>query len=160
MISVTMGSLKLAAAAALRGFRDFLLRIGRVIDRRAILSAGIIPLAVECGRVVEVPEPGKDLLVGDFLGVENDVHHLGMTRVAIADVLVARVSQRATHVARCGGVDAVKLLISRFDTPETTRAQCGGFRSCGDFWHFGRFLISGSHDFLRFAGNETYNEEQ
>src|SRR4051794_22847095 len=53
-----------------RGLGRRLLLGAVVVERRAVLRAHVVALAVALGRVVVLPEDLEDLLTGDLLGVE------------------------------------------------------------------------------------------
>ena len=121
----------LARKIRLRGsfgfFSDFFLRGGMVEDDRAILSAHIIPLAVQCGGIVRFPERLDDFLVGSFRGVELDLDDFCVLGVTPTDVFVSGVFGFAARVAAGDGFDAGQHLEERFCAPEAAAADGGEF---------------------------------
>ena len=119
----------------------------------AILGADVISLAVERRRIVQIPEPGEDALVGDFFRVEDDLDDLGMSRIAAADLLVGRILHLATHEPGGGGIHAIELPVGRLDAPVAPGSERGDFRPGGHFG-FRRGFGGCVHGGLRFAGRQ------
>src|SRR5450755_2005264 len=70
--------------------RRLLLR--RAIERyRAILLADIVALAIERGRIVDGEERLQHDIAADDMRIERDLHHFGMSRVAVGYLLVGRI---------------------------------------------------------------------
>src|SRR5512139_574331 len=99
-------------------------------NRRAVLSADVVALAVELGRVVQREEHLQQVAVRNHVWVEAHLHHLGVAGVAVADVLVGRVLRVAPHVAGDGGFDAAQAVEHRFEAPEAAAGEGGDFT-----WH-------------------------
>src|SRR5436305_12543580 len=68
----------------------FLHIVGRE-DRRAILRADVVALAVELGRIVRREEDVEQVAVIELRGVEADADRLGVPGIATAYLLVGRV---------------------------------------------------------------------
>jgi hypothetical protein len=98
-------------------------------NHRSVLRAHVGPLPVWRGGIVLVPEHLEQILERDFRRVVGDLNHLGVVRAAGADVLVARIFQRATLVTADGFVHAGHGAKSRLDAPEATRAEAGFLQS-------------------------------
>ena len=97
---------------------------GAVIeDGRAVLRAGIRPLAIERRRVVDHEEDIEDLAEGDDGGVERHLDDLGVAGRAGADLLVGGVRPDAAGVAGLDLLDAAQPLEDGLDAPETAARQ-------------------------------------
>ena len=107
--------------------RNVALRIGVREDDRSILRPHVVALSVELRRIVDRKKYLEDLAVADLPGVELNLDHFGVTRPAVAHLLVARTRDVAARIPRFDGNDAVEIDINRFQTPETTSAQRSGF---------------------------------
>ena len=93
-ISVTIGLLPLARLVdpGLHRLGDLPLLGGGHEDRRAVLRADVVPLAVARGRVVHAEEPLLEQVgVRQLLRIEHDAHRLGVAGRARVHVLVGRV---------------------------------------------------------------------
>jgi len=102
--------------------------LGRTVkDRRAILSAHIGTLPVQRGRVVDGEEDIEEILKRDHLPIKRDLNSLGVPGVAIADLAVARVDHTAAGVAGFDMLDALELIVDRFQAPEAAAGQRSDF---------------------------------
>src|SRR5580658_6807786 len=116
-------------------FGFFELRLGRfgggfllrrvVKNHRAVLRADVGPLAVRRGGVVARPEKLVQLFVARFLGIELDMHGLGVTGAAGANVFVSRTFKRPAHVTDGGFAHAGEPAESSLDAPKTASAERG-----------------------------------
>ena len=79
------------------GLRFLRLVLGE--DRRAILGADVIALAVELGRVVDREEDVEQVAIADLVGIEGDADRLGMAGVAAAYLLVGRIGGLPAGIA-------------------------------------------------------------
>ncbi len=78
------------SAAIFSSATSLLLR--RVIkDHRAILRAGVGALAIERCRIVNVEEDIEQFAEREDGGIEDDLHYLGVSGGAGADLLVSRI---------------------------------------------------------------------
>ena len=125
--------------------------VGVIEDGGPVLGADIIALAVEGGRVVEVPEPIENFLVGDFLWVENDLDDFGMAGGAEANFVIGWVFDGSAHEPGGDGDDAIELPVDCLDAPVTTGCESGGFGAGGDFWN-GSWGVVRHGGFLSVAG--------
>src|SRR3989475_6769484 len=104
------------------------LLVRRVVeDRRPVLRADVMTLAVERGRIVDREEDLKQLAEGDHLGVERDLHRLGVAGAACADRLVSRIRALPADVAGLDRLDALHPVIDRLQAPEAPAGQRGYF---------------------------------
>ena len=103
--------------------RGVQLVIGRAIDRRAILRADIIALAIALGRIMLFPESLQDRFQRHDVRVEHHHHDFGMASAAGADLFIGRVRRYAARVANRSAVDTVDLPEQPFRAPETAKAQ-------------------------------------
>ena len=103
--------------------RDRLLLIVMIKDRRAVLRARVVTLAVERGRVVDHEEHIQDFLEGDDLRVERYLHHLGVTGRPGAHLLVARVGHLSARITRFNRYHALQFVVHSLQAPETTTGQ-------------------------------------
>ena len=94
-------------------------------DRGTVLIPDVPTLPVQLRRIVLAPEDVEQLAVGDPLGVERDLHDLGMAGRVRADVLVGRVPGVPAGVADARPADALELPERRLDTPEAAGAERG-----------------------------------
>src|SRR5437870_3648848 len=98
-----------------------------VEDRRPVLGADVMALAVERGGVVDGEEDFEEVPVGDDAGIERDLHRLGVARAARADRLVGRIRGLPADVAGLDRLDAFHPVIDRLQTPEAPSGQRGYF---------------------------------
>jgi len=121
---------------------DERLRIGKLcvagrVEARAVLGAVVGALAVHLRRVVHLEEAAQEVAVGDHLGIEDHLHHLGVRAVAlgatrrghavlVADLLVVGLVGGTLHVAAVGSDDAGGLLEVVLDAPEAAAAEVRG----------------------------------
>jgi hypothetical protein len=112
------GRLEMRLGKGLGGGRggDLLGAVGE--NGGAVLGAGVVPLAIQGGGVVEIPKPGEDFLVGDFFRIEDDLDDFCMAGISVADLGVGRIFHRATHVAGSRGVNPVELAVGGLDAPK------------------------------------------
>src|SRR5689334_9959853 len=96
-----------------------------VEDRRAILRADIVALTIERRRVVEREEHLQNIVEGDLRRVECDLNNFGMAGVAVADLAVGRVTNRAARVARHDILDTLQIVEDRLEAPEAATTQRG-----------------------------------
>ena len=68
-------------------------------DHRAVLRAGVIPLAHSLSWVVRFPELLQQFLVRDLLRIVDDAHHFRMPGIPAADFLVGRVRRESAGIA-------------------------------------------------------------
>ena len=99
------------------------LRVGRPVDRGAVLRAGVVPLAHPLGRVVALPEEPQQLLVARQRRVEHDEDGLGVARLAAADLAVGRIRREAAGVADRRRVDAGRAPEDALGAPEAAHAD-------------------------------------
>src|SRR6185295_18170636 len=67
------------------------------------------------------------LAIRDALGIEHDLHRLGVAGLVRADILVRRLLNAALHVAADGIDDARSLLEVMLDAPEAAAGKICGF---------------------------------
>src|SRR5690606_27711128 len=101
------------------------LRFVDVEDRRTILRADVVALAVERRRVVNAEEHREQLAIADLLRVELDAHRLRMAGVATAHRFVARIAHGAAGVARLDRQNAAHLEECGLQTPEAAAGKYG-----------------------------------
>src|SRR5882762_8201275 len=101
-----------------------------VEDRRTILRADIIDLAIERGRIVDHEEHLEDFLERHLLRVEGELGYLGMARLARADLLVRGVRCPAAHATGLDGIHALEIVEDGFQAPETASGKSGDFLLC------------------------------
>src|SRR5260370_37578582 len=94
-----------------------------VENDRAVLRAGVVALAIQCGRVMRVPEIFQQLLVSDNRGVVLDLDHLGVAGIAGADRFVSRVFLGAAGVTAGNGFYSRQLLEGSLHPQETPPAN-------------------------------------
>lgn len=92
-------------------------------DDRTILSAFVITLSIQCGRIMEFPEPVEKLTVLYDIRVKGHLNNFSMTGVTIANVLIRWVLKVSTHIPT-GDLDHTwQLLKHRFNAPEAARTE-------------------------------------
>src|SRR5712691_2186982 len=114
------------ALRLLLGPEGLLLLLGVVReDDRAVLVPVVGALAVQCRRVVHVPEGVQQLRVGDLGRVVRDLDGLGVPGPARADLLVRHVVDVTAFITR-DSLDHPRNLVEEvLDTPETSaRKSC------------------------------------
>src|SRR5207237_1617071 len=87
-------------------------------DDRAVLIAKVRALAVELGGVVVRPEDLEQRVVRHLSGVVGNLDDLRVAGVAVADVLVGRGLEPASHEADGGRLNALDLAKGGLDAPE------------------------------------------
>src|SRR5690349_23646479 len=90
----------------LRRLRRLPLRIGEVVDTRAVLRADVVALAHALRRVMALPERLQELLVAELLRIVDDEHDLIVPGLPGAHLLIGRIGREAAGVANCGDPDA------------------------------------------------------
>jgi hypothetical protein len=78
---------------------DFFLPFIVIKNHGAILRADIIALSVKRRWVVRMSKHIKDFSEGNFLRVKGNLHDFGVSRCALADLLVSRIFNRAAAVS-------------------------------------------------------------
>src|SRR5258708_38594286 len=97
-------------------------------DRRAVLRADVVHLAVLRRRIVQPEEEVEDLVVADLLRIEADLHRLGVAGRSLLPLLVRRVLERAAGVPG-GRLDHTRQLADQLlDPPQAAAGQRGGLR--------------------------------
>src|SRR6478672_6893256 len=115
------------AGAARRG----LLVRGGPVDRRAVLRADVVALAVALRRVVVLPERRHQQLGADRGRVERHQDRLGVPGPARAHLFVCRVRGEAAHVARRRGHHAGELPEDALGAPEAAHRHVEHLRALG-----------------------------
>src|ERR1700730_4640270 len=95
-------------------------------DRGAVLGSPIRTLPVELSRIVVLPEPVQEFLVGKRGRIVFDFHRLGVAGAIGANILVSGISEVSAGVANPGRDHARQLAESGFNSPETA-CRKGGF---------------------------------
>ena len=104
--------------------RNLLLFGGMIEDRRSVLRADVVSLAVERGGVVDREKYFEQFAEGRNGGIEGDLNHFGVTRRAATDLLVGRVGLGTAHVARHDLQDTLHFKVDRLETPEAAPCEC------------------------------------
>ena len=106
------------------GFTGLLSLFCIVIENdRTVIRSDVRPLPVQLGRVMDRPENGQELVVGDPFRVVGYLHDLGMPGPAGADLFVGGVLCCPSHVpGRCCR-NSLNLAECSLDTPETTGTE-------------------------------------
>ena len=112
--------------ALLGGLGDLALLIVVIEDRRAVLRTAIHELTAAVGGVDVPPEVLHQVLVGDLLGVEEDLHRLQVMGLAGGVLGVGGVDLAAAGEAGIDPGDARRLLEIRLGAPEATAGKEGG----------------------------------
>src|SRR5687768_1422489 len=66
--------------------------------------------------------------IGDDVWVKVDLHHLGMSRIAIADRSVGGVVHMPACISRFDAMYTLDLIKNSFQAPETSPSQCGSLK--------------------------------
>src|SRR5258706_15706813 len=101
-----------------------------VEDRRTILRADIIALAIERGRIVDHEEHLEDFPERHLLRVEGELGYLGMAGFPRADLLVTGVRRPAAHVTGLHRIHALEIVEYGLQAPETASGKSGDFLPC------------------------------
>jgi len=113
-----------AVVVSLHSFDDNLggqrLLLGRWHDAASILSANIVALAVELGRVVHSEEDFQYGFEWNQIGVEYDFNDLCMTGRTGAYRLISWIWVVPTCIGRKGGFYTVQSFERTFSAPKTT----------------------------------------
>src|ERR1043165_2859901 len=108
-------------------------------DRRAVLRADVVALAVLRRRVVQAEEEVEDVVVRDLLRIEHDLDRLRVPGAALLHVFVARVLQRAAGVADARVDHAGQLADQLLDAQEAAageRCRLGHFFPFWKRWRY------------------------
>src|SRR5689334_125280 len=105
---------------------DALLLGGAEEDRRTVLSAHVVALAVRRRGIVDGEEDAEQLLVGDLRRIEGDANDLRVARGAAAYFLVRGIGRLAPHVAGLDGFHALQLVVDGLQAPEAAPGQGRG----------------------------------
>ncbi len=111
-----------------RCLRGFGLRTFAVIadeDRCAVLRALVAKLAGRVDRVDIMPEHIEQLFVADARRIVFDLQRFIVAGASRRHLLVGRIDLGAAGITGGGGEDAVDLVESRLDAPETTAGEHG-----------------------------------
>ena len=92
-------------------------------DDGTVVAAYVRPLPVELRGVVAVPEYLEQFLVGDMIGIEGDLNHLGMTGSVGADLFIRRLLLHSPHVSDRRRYDPGYCPESLLHMPETSGAE-------------------------------------
>src|SRR6266487_5602347 len=93
-------------------------------DHRSILRANVGTLAIERGRIVNLPEHIEQLIIRHLRRVVGHFNALSVSGSARADIRIGRVIVPAAGVAdsrRCHALDLAK---RRLNSPEAARSKC------------------------------------
>ena len=99
-----------------------------VVHAAAVLRADVVALFVEAGRVNDAEIVLQDVVEAEFVGIVGHFDGLGMARVAVGHVFVARVFRFAVGVAGYGVNHAVYALEIGFQAPEAAAGEVDGAR--------------------------------
>ena len=106
-----------------RALDEVALLVGRVVDRTAVLRAGVIALAVALRRIVALPEVLEHVVRRDLVGAVGDHDGFGVTGAPGAHLLVCRMRGVATLVADGGGEDTWQAPVDLLRAPEAAHAE-------------------------------------
>ncbi len=111
-------------------FRLLELLLGCAENGRAVLLAHVPSLAIQAGRVVDLPEQLEELVIGHLRWIEGHPYRFGVACPASADLFVARVGSGPARVSRFGRGDTGYIQEGAFDPPETTGREYRNFEHC------------------------------
>src|SRR5258708_29211711 len=122
---------ELALVRVARRFGGAALLRSRREDRRGVLRADVVALAVALRRVVVLPEDAEQLVeahLGRFVG---DLHHLGGAGAPAADLAIRRCTRGAARVADRGRHHARRLPELALGAPEAAHPEQRGLAHVG-----------------------------
>src|SRR5262245_28615137 len=97
----------------------------RMIENdRAILRSNIRALPVQCRGVMIGPENIQELVIAHLRRIEFYLHHLGMSGLVGANILVRRILLCSTRIADAGGQNTFHVAKCFFHAPKTPRTEC------------------------------------
>ena len=99
-----------------------------VVHAAAVLRADVVALFVEAGRVNDAEIVLQDVVEAEFVGIVGNFDGLGMARIAVGNVFVARIFCFAVGVAGYGVNHAVYALEIGFQAPEAAAGKVDGAR--------------------------------
>src|SRR4051794_39030826 len=105
-----------------RGLGDLALLVARIEDLGPVAGADVVALTVLGRRVVDLEEELEDVSVRDALGVEDDLHRLGVTGM----VSVSRVVVVPAGVSDRGRDDSIAMAQQLLHAPEAARGKDRG----------------------------------
>src|SRR5215210_557920 len=94
-----------------------------VEDHGPVLRPHVGALTVEGRRVVDGEVDLQDVAIRDLVGVERDLHDLGVPRHLRANLPVGRVGDVAPRVPGLDFLHAPQLLVDRLQTPEAATPE-------------------------------------
>src|SRR5690606_16075722 len=94
-----------------------------VEDSRTVLRPNVVALTVQRRRVVDGEEHIQQVAVADHARIERYLHRLGMSGITGAYRPVSRIGDVTARIAGNHVLDALQLVVDRFQTPETTARQ-------------------------------------
>jgi hypothetical protein len=110
---------------------DVALRVVGVKNRRTILAAAVVALAIDLGRIVgDGEEHLEQLTVTDASRIEADRHRFRMIGRAAADAFVVRTRRIAAAVAGGDFEHTVEFAEHRFHAPEAAAREHGARFAC------------------------------
>jgi len=95
------------------------------------LRADVVALAVQGGRIMDGEEYFQHFAEGHDVGIERNLHHLGMAGCAFAYRFIAGINHPPAGIARLDSRHALQLLIDRLQAPKAPAAQSRHF-ACHD----------------------------
>ena len=96
-------------------------------DRGPVLGAHVGALPVERRRIVQGEKHVEQIAEGNHRGIEGDLHHLGVTGRAGADLFVVGIGRGAAGVARFDFGHTLEKFESGFEAPEAAAGEGGQF---------------------------------
>src|SRR5947209_5526508 len=96
-----------------------------VKDDGPVLGSGIIPLPVQCRRVMYREEDFQNIAERDNGGVEGYLHHFDVAGITGANLLIRWIGSLASHISRDHRSDSGGFGVDGLHTPETPPAQSG-----------------------------------
>ena len=89
----------------------------------AILRSNIGALPVQCSRVMIRPEDVQKFVIADLRGIKLDFHHLGVSALVGANIVIRRILLCSSRIPDAGGYNTFQVAESFLHAPETTRTE-------------------------------------
>src|SRR5437667_12486227 len=89
----------------------------------AILRSNIGALPVQCSRVMIRPEDVQKFVIADLRGIKLDFHHLGVSALVGANIVIRRILFCSSRIPDAGGYNTFHVAASFLYAPEPPRTQ-------------------------------------
>ena len=104
-------------------FGNFFLLFIVVENRRTVLRADIVTLAVKRGRVVDGEKYGQQVFIRQHQGVKCHLDNFSVTGIPVADLGITRVLDMSAGITGLDQFHSIQFIKYGFQAPETASRQ-------------------------------------